>query len=157
MQQILGWLRENAEWLFQGIGVVILVGLGQLAFRATRRSIPSSSGSPNADPSELAGGAFAAARIMREFEAAPPLQRTEIAKHFVGLPLNVNGAFCNSWQDRDEVTLQLSGLPSVFLIVNPVEWPGLTLLCKGARISAQGRVESVTEYGVTVRPDTLRY
>lgn len=157
MQQIIEWLRENAEWLFQGIGVVVLVGLGRLAFRATSRPTATSSRSPNADPDEPSGGAFTAAMIMKEFEAAPPLQRTEIAKHFIGLPLNVNGALYNSWQGRDEVTLQLSGLPSVFLVVNPAEWPGLALLRKGARISAQGRVESVTEYGVTLRPDTLRY
>lgn len=157
MKHIIEWVRENAEWLFQGIGVVIIVGLGRLAFRAARRPSASFSRSRHADTDEPPGASFTAAGIMADFEAAPPLQRTEFAKHFVGVPLSVNGRLYDSWQGGSETTLQLGGLPSVFLVVNPTEWPGLAVLRKGARISAQGRVESVSEYGVTVRPHTLRY
>jgi hypothetical protein len=55
---MIDWLLQNKEWVFSGIGVLILGGLGKLLFdRLHRRGLLSASGGMAIDPAPKSAGA----------------------------------------------------------------------------------------------------
>lgn len=159
------WLGENVQWIFSGIGAAALLGAGKWVSARRRSWLSRATAVPEqvqeVDKGAEGSGQFLSgltpARIMNEFKRAPMLQRQQVASHYIGLTLRVSGGLCNSWGSDQETILQLDDLPTVFLKVIPAEWPGLSLLREGARISAVGEIIDVSEFGLSVSPAKMEY
>src|SRR6266481_1786278 len=84
--RILSYLNKHKEWMFSGIGGVILLIIATIVLQHCYSSKP-----PTAQATATATpplSTVTADSIMKEVNAARPLQRGSIAKAYVGVPVS---------------------------------------------------------------------
>lgn len=175
------FLARNAAWIFSGAGVALITGAIRLTKAISERrrkrvtdQIPTGiskshtqlttrvtldSQVRNEEETENPRIANLSTReIMNGYLSVPLLQRDHAASHYLGLRLKVKGKLYNSWSDLGTgFVLHLSSQPSVFLVIKPDQWPGVTLLHKGSYVEAEGPITEVSEFGITINPEHFGY
>ena len=90
---MLKWIADNKQWLFSGIGVTALVGIGHLGWRLVRKmrevprtpaaTTPSASASGTRTPTLPSGNDIAIT-----VDKAPPYQWEQTGRNYVGLQVS---------------------------------------------------------------------
>ncbi len=172
---ILDYLDKNKEWLFSGGGVVLL---GYLATRLAKifpkkdadkgtvvivqaptqqmSHAPSSELLNLRTPAHITKiASVALPEISAALEKAPPLQKEDVAKHYIGLNVQWETYLFNAEKDEnDNVHLTLDFGPRdmhlVYCSVRLSEYRELGVLPKGAPISIVGRIKKVERKSATL-------
>lgn len=166
---LLEYLDKNKEWLFSGGGVVTV---GYIVSQLWRRFVPQSEpkegavvivqvSTQDASPtSEFQAGnqvtpaqitkvtSITLAEIIDTLNKAPPLQKDDIAKHYIGLVVQWEmKLFGAEKEDGDKVRLSLDFGPGdlhlVHCTVNLSDYRELGVLQKGASITVMGRITEI--------------
>lgn len=159
------WIWDNKEWLFSGVGGIILV----LVFSwfknriksqktqelplngATLQDIIDAPPPPKQEPDILATS-LSPGKIIKEVESVPFLQRPDISKQYEGIKVSWKGKLCNAKKINEKnIRLQITvtegkDYTSIFFNVNPKQYPGIGLLREGHEILVEGRIEEVSSY-----------
>ena len=158
------WIVDNKQWLFSGVGVMLLLLIGNFLRRRFTRPrttdmglgghslsfvIQGPSTPPIALPTTVAD--IAPDDILKSVEAAPLLQRPDVAHHYRGLRVSWDGSLANARKKSDRsVRLQIScgkeSSASVFVDVNPTDYPGIGLLRERDSLVVSGIVADVSSY-----------
>jgi hypothetical protein len=173
MDNILDLLIKNKEWLFSGIGIVLILGLfsiiRKLIYRQKKESIPLSGpqnlkvifesppspaiietkSAPYSTPANIVPlESLSPSEIFRTIREAPLLQQDEITKHYIGLKVTWEGKLSSaSTKENDIVRMYMYSLydPIVFE-VNKNDYPGLGLLKKDTIITIEGIIDKIEGY-----------
>lgn len=171
---IIDFLNRNKEWLFSGIGVVLL-GLILTALR--NRIFPVKNHAPSATvtfqegssppqekldqlaPSETAQvtktHTIELSQIASALNKAPPLQKTDLVKHYIGLNVQWETLLWNAERiDDDNVRLVLdfgsANTQLVFCSVRLSDYRELGIMEKGTPITVIGRISEVSTSSATL-------
>jgi hypothetical protein len=158
---MVNWIANNKEWLFSGIGVVLIVGAVSIVRRffskPTPKPEPSSNTPLQSPPSSLTSDlpttpVMKAEEILRSITSAPLLQQAELAKHYLGIHVDCWGALVNADTDKPgKVAMMIlcNSAPNsfpcfVWFEVNLDDYPGLGLLHDGDPIRVSGTFDSIS-------------
>lgn len=179
---MLDFLWDNKAWLFEGLGVAVIVGLGTFLYRKIfgkdKRTTSQitvvnviDGNKQTAISSQAIPGDLAPTKVTRisplSFEEvlatlrdAPPLQIEAIGARFKGITVQWKGqVFSIEKYDKDTVRLTLhfgphkSGL--VFCSVSLAKYPELQYLKKETPVTVQGIVEKTGGGSVTLENPEL--
>lgn len=109
-----GYLRANYQWLFDGIGVLVvslsIAGIiGAIKFAARRRKQRAEANAPKPPPVYTRISALTAAEVSDAIYKAPVLHRTSVHKQFLGTVVQWDVRLRQTYPDDDGlVTLCLS-------------------------------------------------
>jgi hypothetical protein len=168
----MGWFRDNAPWLFSGIGVAVLgwvgwgfyrMALGGRQSRVTKAPRDERDAHSLKTPPEMSAPskALTAAGIVRRIQSAPLLQQAEVAAHYVGLSVQWDTTLVGAQRDEDgSVRLHLShesvdGECGVFADVQ--FYPGLGILIQGHKIAVTGRIANAARGYVVLEDATIQF
>lgn len=166
---IIDYLVNNKEWMFSGIGVVVLGFVltrlwPRIFHRGEQRSgtviviqAGSSERSPLGEPRQQYAAnitkvaAITLAEIVDALEKAPPLQREDVAKRYEGLIVQWETKLWNAEMidddNDDEVRLTLDFGPGnthlVYCNVKLSDYKELGVLPKGSPITVMGKISRV--------------
>jgi len=167
------WIWDNKEWLFSGVGVIIVV----LVFSWLKKRIksrktqePSLNGAtlqdvidapppPKQEP-DIPATSLSPGKIIKEVKSAPFLQQPDICKQYEGIKVSWKGKLSFAEKiDEKNIRLMISvtekkGSNLVFFYVNPKQYPGIGLLREGHEILVEGRIKEVLEY-IYLKADKL--
>jgi hypothetical protein len=100
--------------------------------------------------------------------AAPPLQRSNVAKRFVGLRIEWDTNFVGGKEeDNDKITLHLrpaktdvslsdiSGISAIWCTVPASEYRELGILPKDSKIRVSGEIDQITDHAIYVKEARL--
>jgi hypothetical protein len=174
MDNILELLIKNKEWLFSGIGIVLIVGLfsffRKLVNLQKRKSAPFSgpqnlkviTGSPstptiietkpppNSPPTNIIPlESLSPEEIYNAINKAPLLQQEDVTKHYIGLKVKWEGVLSSAYKEKDDIVRILIKSEEYNLIsfnVNKNDYPGLGLLKKGTLITVEGIIDQISAY-----------
>jgi len=178
---MLGFLWDNRSWLFEGLGVVVLVGLsGFLYRRFFMKDQPTPShvtvvqvneSSKSSAVAHLTQGSTELTKVTRlsplsfdeilaALNDAPPLQVEAIGKRFKGITVQWRTQIYSIKKDSNNtVSLALHFGPQkrglIFCEVALDEYKELAYLKKESPITVQGVVEKVDEKSVTLKKAEL--
>lgn len=177
------FLWDNKEWLFSGIGIVILIVLIK-AFRVLwirKKTIPQSSaeyvnGETPVTTSEKKGELDSEGGILSEpimphqirkaIDNLPILQRTDAAKHYIDmhvvwrLPLI---SISKKWDDPNTLSLLLADRTDLMISggvsfdVNSDKYPGLGLLKEKDIVEVDGRIKTIDTHVIKLYNVIIRY
>jgi len=152
-------ILDNIKWIFSGIGVLILVGLWRWLSRNRKRKMPVTEGPAHqhfiAIPPEMQKGVDISGHdILTTIEEAPLLQRPDVRKHYIGLRVTWDGKL-RSAKETGVNTIHLyinveKGTHdwSVFVDVDPTQYPGLGLLKRNHPIRVSGVIAEIDGFFV---------
>jgi hypothetical protein len=173
---VLEYLDKNKEWLFSGVGVVVLVYIVSQFWRrfvprakqkegavvivqvsnqdASSTSVPQS-GSQVTPAHITKVTSIALAEIIAILDKAPPLQKDDVIKHYIGLVVQwETKLFSATKEDGDKVRLSLDFGPKdshlVYCTVNLSDYRELGILQKGAPITVMGRIKKIELQSATL-------
>jgi hypothetical protein len=173
---VLEYLDKNKEWLFSGVGVVVL---GYIVSQLWRRFVPQSTrkegavvivqaSNQDASPTSVPQSgsqvtpahitkvtSIALAEIIVTLDKAPPLQKDDVTKHYIGLVVQwETKLFDATKEDGDKVRLSLDFGPGdshlVYCTVNLSDYRELGVLQKGAPITVMGRIKKIAHKSATL-------
>ena len=173
MDNILEFLIKNKEWLFSGIGIVLIVGLfsffRKLINLQKKKSVPYSEPqnlmvitgsppshaiietkpapySPPADIIPLAS--LSPSEILNTINEAPLLQQSDVTKHYIGLKIKWEGKLSGAMEVQDDIVRMhiSSSMETIFFYVNKNDYPGLGLLKSGTKLTVEGTIEFIGVY-----------
>jgi hypothetical protein len=173
MDNILELLIKNKEWLFSGIGIVLIVGL--FSFFRKLINLQKKKSVPYSDPQNLMVITVAPPspaiietkhtsyspptniipleslspnEILRTIREAPLLQQDEVSKHYIGLTVTWEGTLSHAEKrEKDTVRMHISSSnESVFFYINKDDYPGLGLLKRDAKLTVEGIIEEIEGY-----------
>jgi hypothetical protein len=175
------YIVANKEWVFSGIGVLILGSLCGLVWRyVTRRAAPPHHGQvtivqvlndrPPQSPPQLSAqiqspitriSPITMREITKAIENAPPLQREDVAKHYEGITVQwETRLFSAAKKEKDNVRLSLDfdeGTSLVICTVRLSNYSELGVLPKGAPITVIGRISKVDSKYVELEDTQLLF
>ncbi len=169
------WIMRNKEWIFSGVGVV-LIGWLVLAVRrflfmrrtsssliegATLREIIESPAVVSSSDIANLTSSLTPKQIIENIKALPLLQQQDAGKHYIGLAVKWDGELADA-RKIAENSVQLyilhgSSSTGFFLKVNPSDYPGLSLLKKGAHVEVDGLIEEAGAMWVTLNNAHIRF
>lgn len=179
------WLNQNKEWLFQGIGVTLLIGIAAIiktvfirnGVKAAPRFPPrdfnySQLGAARVkdDETNHAGPAnssqsvskVSAADIHEAIQTAPPLQRDLVAKRFEGIFINWETDLRNATEDGEFIRLMLRAKPAtdmfdVWCRVKKSDYRDLGILNYKTKVIVCGEITKAERFSVEIKDAHLTY
>jgi hypothetical protein len=175
MDNILELINKNKEWLFSGIGIVLIVGLfsffRKLINLQKKKSVPYSepqkvmkkTGTPSTptiiEPKSalyyppaniILLESLSPSKILRTIREAPLLQQDEVTKHYIGLKVTWEGELNNAYTIKNDIVriVLCSSHKGIIFHVNKNDYPGLGLLKEGAMLTVEGIIEGIEGYFV---------
>jgi len=160
---VLSWMADNAEWLFSGLGVTLLIGLFCLIRWLVRRTGSQGPVESNTYPTESKSSKSSAAqsrieldfpKIDREISALAPFQRKNARDQYKGVRTIFTGTLATAQAaEGGEILLALSPLSDhghllVFMNVPSEDNPQLRFAKEGTVITIEGEVEMITDLNV---------
>jgi hypothetical protein len=169
------FILDNKEWLFSGIGVPIFIAIFVVIKNflwKKKKPIPIKRNSEivtNLNPSGEKGitsdeiivpinqiSSITCQKIGELIKNAPPLQRDEVKKNFVGIKVLWDAYLClASKDDEGIVSLWLStgnelkdNIYSIHCTVAIEKYPELGILPEGSRIKIQGEIAEADIYDI---------
>ena len=178
MSKVFTFFWNNKDWMFSGIGVVVLVGVVAFFRRRLRKAekdVPPLTGhqaGPEQTPSQETRAPEAAPgsskrtstityrSIMETIEKTPPLQREQAAENFIGIKVDWETSLSSaSRDDKDMVSLLLevrdltktrhAGLARCTVPLH--RYRELAVLPEGIRIRVQGEIEKVDTLFISLK------
>lgn len=170
--QLLNWLRENYQWVFDGIGVVVLVGLlawlGRLRTRRRRTMSPQQEPEPTPHPFSAPPGPPGPPeslsprdtkpspfRIIRDVMSSPPLQQAARAQAYVGIRVTWSLVLVHASDEGNRFSLSLGDASGAFLSVwchvKPEDYPELRIAKSGTPIRVTGEIQKVDSVNITLK------
>lgn len=170
VDNILDLLIKNKEWLFSGLGIVLIVGLfsffRKLINLQKKKSVPYSvpqnlkviiESPPSPTIIETKPTPYSPTtniipivnlspnEIIKTIKDAPLLQQSDVTKHYIGLKITCEGTLLDAVKkEKDIVRMLISSSNESFLFyVNKNDYPGLGLLKNGAILKVEGMIESI--------------
>jgi hypothetical protein len=158
------WLRENKEWLFSGVGVVLLTSLASTLIILMRRRRPSPVSEPETvstpleaaqapvatPPSVVSADSLTPDQIISAIKKAPLMQQPDVARHYRGLKVHWQGSLADvSSVEGGRVELWVRYHYGPFLVhlvsfeVDTKDYPGLGLLKEGHTLTFEGRIAKI--------------
>jgi hypothetical protein len=161
------WLVKNLPWIFSGIGIVaIAVTYKFIKWLLRKRKNSSFTNSRStaqtavqAEPVAFAGpDPF---EIVRVIGNAPLLQQDEIAKHYIGIPVDCIGKLRSIQKTGGDILkLQISVYRKnesvdFFFEVNSANYPGIGLLKAEDNVHVKGYIKAANPNWITLRDAKL--
>jgi len=162
---MLRWVLDNREWLFSGVGLVVILGLWRLvSWYRKRKNLAATSTQEQSFAAVIEGppvkapeiikdtkiGSLSPDAIMTSIHEAPLLQRPDVVKHYIGVPVTWEGVLTNA-RKKDPNLIHLlirvgKGNYSVFADIIPSQYSGLGLLKYGHPIRVSGTISEISIY-----------
>ncbi len=101
--------------------------------------------------------------ISKTIENAPPLQREQIAKNYLGLQVEWDAYFCSGYRDKDDnIDLRLSASPNrtgkyVRCTVRLSDYRELGLLPENSKVRVSGKITDADRFDVTLSDVRLHF
>jgi hypothetical protein len=173
------FILDNKEWIFSGIGVAILGGLIAILSRGLQKSrakppqvIIHVSGTDQNNSEENKATEITPVSIKRispirfkdikkAIDEAPPLQRDQVRKNFVGIKVEWDTYLKGATKQKDDMvhlglrTEENFGLDTIWCMVPLSQYRELGVLPEGTRIRIQGEIEDADSWDVTLKNVTL--
>jgi len=166
---MIDWIIQNKEWLFSGIGVLLIGLVLKIIFyfrgkAKLLRAAGDSSQRYDSDSHELIQPTKIARleNIFEELQKIPPLQLQERTKHYFGIRVKGFGIL-SSFDKLKEDLVGITLLPknSVGFIrtaFHPDEYPGIGLVEHGAEIEIEGKITDIeNRYGIYLSEAKLKF
>lgn len=164
------FILDNKEWIFSGIGVAVIGILITILRRKSTKSpqvVIHVSGTDQTQSEEIQSVDVSPVSIERispiTFEdiskainEAPPFQRQQVAKNFVGIRVEWDAFLKGAYGDKDDmVRLRLTTnkkmpLDTIHCKVPLSQYSELGVLPEGTRIRIQGKIEEADTYDVSL-------
>lgn len=178
---MIDYILANKEWIFSGVGVLIVGSLCGVAYRllikrasppqhghvtivqvANHNHVPAPSQVPAQSPSPITRiTPITMQEIKDAISEAPPLQRADIIKHYEGITIQWETRLFNATaNDKNNVRLALdfpTGISLVYCDVRLSDYSELGVLPRGAPISVIGRIKQVDATFVTLEDAQLLF
>jgi hypothetical protein len=151
---MISWVIKNKGWLFDGIGVAVLLGLVRLGWylfhrkakpgvQVTTYTYPTTETPDNSKVFVK----LDFSTILKTIESLPPLQQVELRKEYIGHRIEFTGklnAAYYSYLDKDKIKVTLidsnNSSVSAHCEVNAKDYPELKTMSKGREIKVQGEI-----------------
>jgi hypothetical protein len=159
---MIDWLVKNRDWVFSGIGVLVLTIGWQFiaAWRGNSSSLErvSKTESSLGEPTSLS-----ALEIHSAIGNAPPLQRDAVAKNYAGIRVRWDTLLISATPRGKEVRLQLrnadeksQGSPTIWCHVDLGKYPELAVVAARAKIQVVGTIVKAEYFSVDLKAVELR-
>ena len=179
MSKLFGFVWDNKEWIFSGIGIVVLLGILKILrhkFHKPKTEAPQvivhvaateQTLSPDIKGTELKRGPIERISpitfkdIRKTIDAALPLQKDHVRKNFVGIKVEWDSFLKYAYPRKDgmvRLTLGTSkaiGLESIHCEVPLSRYRELGILPEGAKIRIQGTIAEAGSLDVDLNDVTL--
>jgi hypothetical protein len=150
------WIWNNKEWLFSGVGIVVVVSIFQLARYLRRRksrvlSAQEQAGTPEITK-EIGVSGLSPHAIIKKIDKAPVLQKADVTKNYIGLCVAWEGKLSGAENTGEDLVHLHIRVPwrykeySVFLDVHPSQYPGLRLLKEEHPVRISGRIAEIRRW-----------
>lgn len=167
------FFQTNIPWIFEGVGVVILIGLASLVRRFFSRRVPRSSlggtAPPTSDVSALPVNpvvvpsrpdTLSAEHMIKTVSAAAPLARDHVKLQFIDIPINWKLPFSDARKtpDRSIATVYFLLPHSNYEVkceASVVKFPFLRVATEGEEFVIRGVVADVSSVEVVLRDVVL--
>ena len=156
------WLVENRQWVFSGIGVLVLTVAWQ-HFSARRQ--PSVGKPGGAESAEIAAEptSLTALEIHNAIGSAPPLQRTDVGKNYSNIRVRWNTLLSSATARGAKVRLQLTnanegshGAPTIWCQVEIAKYPELAVLTADTKIQVLGTIAKAEYFSIELEAVELQ-
>ena len=181
---MLNYLIENKEWIFSGIGVLILAGvISIIRFFLNRKKsnklskenftnekVPLEKDKDNASTNSLEISDITVKTIIDDINNAPPFQRDTTSKNYNGIKVRWEGKLWNVekllFSNILKQTVRVIFHPisenlnySVLLRVNINQYPELKIAKRNSMIAAEGKIINCSGDGmyVEIEPSKLLF
>lgn len=163
------WIIQNKEWLFSGIGIII-IGLAwkSLVYFRNRAKRPHITGDSSKEydsnfrslirPGKIVG----LDKIFRELQKIPPMQLKERARHYFGIQVKGFGKLSSVEELKEDligITLRPeSAVGFICTAFSPDEYPGIGVVENNAKIEIQGKITDIeNRYGIYLSEAILKF
>lgn len=145
------WLYDNKEWIFSGIGVVILSGIAGLLLRyfSNRTKAGTERGNPSASqlPIATARSEIRHEDMMVDIENRPPYQRKDAENHYIGVRISFHGTFFNLYKmNEQDVRITLRHPDKMYRAVKfnvrIADYPIFKVMKEGTPVRVHGKIIS---------------
>ena len=160
MSGFIKWVIENKEWLFSGLGIVVIGALYAL-FRElinsknkTEKVIAPSAPTVSLTnpPMQITPIAFlnkTLEDIINDIESRPPFQRDEAVKHYIGARFRYSGFLFGLYKrENNQIMIVLApkglALRSVRCLVNVNAYPELKVIHEGSEMTVEGKIKDIS-------------
>jgi hypothetical protein len=176
MGSIIEFLKKNKEWIFSGIGVFILGGIlsGYLFLTkdSTKKQSPdttltiithenSKPLSNNVSKTDKFIDSLTPDGINEALKKAPIVQRNEIIKHYIGIPVKWEGELMDVHEtNNNNFYILLCPIKSKTYIkfnININNYPGFALLKEGHLIKVEGKIENIENLWIELNDVRITY
>lgn len=153
---MINFIIENKEWLFSGIGVIILLGIFALvkkAFHSEKAPFIMNRKRIEEDNSIFKIPSLTFSHIEKLVNNAPPLQRDEIKNSFKGIKVNWETYLNSASKEENFINLRLKIganlknedlLYTIHCKVASNDYPQLGVLLQSTKIIVKGEIDKVS-------------
>jgi hypothetical protein len=138
------YILRNKEWIFSGLGVSVLAAIIFLVRWTFSRQTAARLRSTRPLP----------AKIIRDIQKRPPLQRSEASQHYAGLRVRWKVAFSSSHSKSDgSVRLMLldrGHYPWIYADVSVDDYPEIKTFAEGTKLWVSGSIQSCDGNTITL-------
>jgi hypothetical protein len=159
MRKIIEYLSKNKEWLFSGLGILLLVTIigfvgkligiydkkGENVIQPSSKIQDQKIESPRNSP--INSDKLSPSKIMETIDQAPLLQQSEIVKHYIGLKVTWQGyliGIVNIGNNNCRISIKDKDFGTyIGFEINSIKHPGLGLLKYGDILKVEGKIKNI--------------